>query len=240
MSAHLLPGVSRLAGGVPPRGSARAAGLRQHAHALLRRPARVKSLPPDERRCWIVLARLGGSADNDVVVVSGATTPRFRGMARSRPHDPSVSAEHAFGSPRKRTEAHGERADAAGTAARQPLEGTLSAPCWPTSSTARPDRCWKKDYSLVCGYACAARAGQSARHRHRCALGRRAQTDRGIARRGQRNKVIEVKPRGVDKGHAASPLFRAPPRLTRWRPATSSARTCSAEAAPTTTRGPSR
>ena len=116
-------------------------------------PARVA---PDER-LLDVLARLGGSADNDVVVVSGrdhATLEAWLGRL------PSTSwPSTAFGSPRKRTEArrasgHGRCRNRSTTAGRTP-----SAPCWPTSSTARPDRCWKRRTTRWCGItACAARS----------------------------------------------------------------------------------
>ena len=87
----------------------------------------------------------------------GATTPRSRhGWAGC----PSTSwPSTAFGSPRKRTEArraggHGRCRNRSTTAGRTP-----SAPCWPTSSTARPDRCWKRRTTRWCGItACAAKS----------------------------------------------------------------------------------
>ena len=167
-------------------------------------PARVA---PDER-LLDVLARLGGSADNDVVVVSGRDHATLEAWLGRLPVD--LVAEHGVWFA---AQADGGTASERAWTLQEPLDNSWKDAIRPVLADF-VDRTpgsllEEKDYSLVWHYRmCSQELAERRVIEIRCALGD-GLADRGIALMDG-NKVIEVKPRGVDKGHAAHRWFRDP------------------------------
>ena len=167
-------------------------------------PARVA---PDER-LLDVLARLGGSADNDVVVVSGRDHATLEAWLGRLPVD--LVAEHGVWFA---AQADGGTASGRAWTLQEPLDNSWKDAIRPVLADF-VDRTpgsllEEKDYSLVWHYRmCSQELAERRVIEIRCALGD-GLADRGIALMDG-NKVIEVKPRGVDKGHAAHRWFRDP------------------------------
>ena len=167
-------------------------------------PARVA---PDER-LLDVLARLGGSADNDVVVVSGRDHATLEAWLGRLPVD--LVAEHGVWFA---AQADGGTASERAWTLQEPLDNSWKDAIRPVLADF-VDRTpgsllEEKDYSLVWHYRmCSQELAERRVIEIRCALGD-GLADRGIALMDG-NKVVEVKPRGVDKGHAAHRWFRDP------------------------------
>ena len=167
-------------------------------------PARVA---PDER-LLDVLARLGGSADNDVVVVSGRDHATLEAWLGRLPVD-LVAAHGVWFA----AQADGGTASERAWTLQEPLDNSWKDAIRPVLADF-VDRTpgsllEEKDYSLVWHYRmCSQELAERRVIEIRCALGD-GLADRGIALMDG-NKVIEVKPRGVDKGHAAHRWFRDP------------------------------
>lgn len=164
-------------------------------------PARVA---PDERLLK-VLARLGGHEGNDVVVVSGRDHATLEAWLGALPVD--LVAEHGVW--------FAERAGGAGRTwtMQEPLDNSWKEAVRPVLADF-VDRTpgsllEEKDYSLVWHYrTCSQELAERRVIEIKNALGD-GLADRGIALMDG-NKVVEVKPRGVDKGHAAHRWFRDP------------------------------
>lgn len=164
-------------------------------------PARVA---PDERLLK-VLARLGGHEGNDVVVVSGRDHATLEAWLGALPVD--LVAEHGVW--------FAERAGGTGRTwtMQEPLDNSWKEAVRPVLADF-VDRTpgsllEEKDYSLVWHYrTCSQELAERRVIEIKNALGD-GLADRGIALMDG-NKVVEVKPRGVDKGHAAHRWFRDP------------------------------
>lgn len=164
-------------------------------------PARVA---PDERLLK-VLARLGGHEGNDVVVVSGRDHATLEAWLGALPVD--LVAEHGVW--------FAERAGGTNRTwtMQEPLDNSWKEAVRPVLADF-VDRTpgsllEEKDYSLVWHYrTCSQELAERRVIEIKNALGD-GLADRGIALMDG-NKVVEVKPRGVDKGHAAHRWFRDP------------------------------
>ena len=164
-------------------------------------PARVA---PDER-LLNVLARLGRREGNDVVVVSGRDHATLEAWLGALPVD--LVAEHGvwFAA---RTAGSGRT-----WTVQEPLDNSwkdaIRAVLADFVDRTPGSLLEEKDYSLVWHYRmCSQELAERRVIEIKNALGD-GLADRGIALMDG-NKVIEVKPRGVDKGHAAHRWFRDP------------------------------
>lgn len=166
-------------------------------------PSRVA---PDQR-LLDVLARLGESEDNDVVVVSGRDHATLESWLGALPID--LVAEHGVWF----ADLDARDGDARTWMMQEPLDNSWKEAIR-TVLADFVDRTpgsilEEKDYSLVWHYrTCSQELAERRVIEIKNALGD-GLADRGIALMDG-NKVIEVKPRGVDKGHAAHRWFRDP------------------------------
>ena len=204
MSAHLLGPTSagRLLDAF--RDAGRRALLLDYDGTLMPFSADPARVAPDERRLK-TLARLSGHEGNDVVVVSGRDHATLEAWLGGLPVD--LVAEHGVW--------FAERSDGTGRTwtMQEPLDNSWKEAVRPVLADF-VDRTpgsllEEKDYSLVWHYRmCSQELAERRVIEIKNALGD-GLADRGIALMDG-NKVVEVKPRGVDKGHAAHRWFRDP------------------------------
>lgn len=163
-----------------------------------------------DRRLLDTLAQLGAREGNDVVVVSGRDHATLESWLGALPVD--LVAEHGVWFA-ERCRPSGEPNAARSWMMQQPLDNSwkeaVRAVLADFVDRTPGSLLEEKDYSLVWHYrTCSQELAERRVIEIKNALGDDL-ADRGIALMDG-NKVIEVKPRGVDKGHAAHRWFRDP------------------------------